>query len=217
MSSSATEGAAEVSSSQTNKTIFIMRHAESANNEAKRNAVGAWNSVKSLKWPSSDQWSGVRYCVRVNMNSPLSVTGQGQVDAARNWMNETDFLGTNKIDLIVHSCYDRARDTALGSLKEQMTKHSEIPVVELALIREQTLPEIFWMANIQDRINQFGEWLNGRQEQNVLVVGHSHFWRTMLGRTERIANAGVWKAAFDGKTWAEAELLWQPEEAKNDY
>lgn len=95
-----------------NKRIFFIRHAESENNVAKEDAAIAWRNMKSLSsLPTSNQWSSIGSMMFIPMNTDLSDLGEKMVANLRHYMNETSFLTTHKVELVVHSPLIRAQRT----------------------------------------------------------------------------------------------------------
>jgi hypothetical protein len=66
-------------------------------------------------------------------------------------------------------------------------------------------------GNFQARIAQFEEWLQTQPEETVAVVGHSQYFKAMLGLDFKFGNCDVWQVQFDGK-----DSRSPPLENKND-
>lgn len=49
------------------------------------------------------------------------------------------------------------------------------------------------------RIGEFEHWLHARDEEYVIVVGHSHYFRQMVGVPYKFSNCEVWKTTFLGE------------------
>lgn len=48
------------------------------------------------------------------------------------------------------------------------------------------------------RIAKFEEWLQTQPEETVAVVGHSQYFKAMLGLDFKFGNCDVWQVQFDG-------------------
>jgi broad specificity phosphatase PhoE len=53
-------------------------------------------------------------------------------------------------------------------------------------------------GSFQARIAQFEEWLQTQPEETVAVVGHSQYFKAMLGLDFKFGNCDVWQVQFDG-------------------
>ena len=97
------------------KTIFLIRHAESENNVAKREVFDAWKNLKSFKsLPTRRQLYCASTLVWIPMNTDLSDRGESMVLALRNKLQSNDFLANHRIELILHSHLTRAKRTCEG-------------------------------------------------------------------------------------------------------
>ena len=94
------------------KRIFLIRHAESQNNVAKREAKDAWRRVKRFQGvPSWHEWYSISTLLLVPMNTDLSEEGEDMVAHLKERLHREDFLTKELIDLIVHSPLTRAKRT----------------------------------------------------------------------------------------------------------
>jgi hypothetical protein len=53
-------------------------------------------------------------------------------------------------------------------------------------------------GSFQVRIAQFEAWLQTQPEETVAVVGHSQYFKAMLGLDFKFGNCDVWQVQFDG-------------------
>ena len=94
------------------KKIILVRHSESINNVAKRDAYEAWSNVTALKsLPSWSQLSSTASLLAVPMNTDLSEDGLRMVSSLRRVMDESNFVSTHGVELVVHSHLTRAART----------------------------------------------------------------------------------------------------------
>lgn len=104
-----------------NKCIFLIRHAESVNNLAKREARAAWRGLKRLQsLPTGEQWGHIASLCSFPMDTDLSGDGEDMVHRLRGVLEESNFLAAHNIDLIVHSPLIRARRTCHGLFREPL-------------------------------------------------------------------------------------------------
>lgn len=72
-------------------------------------------------------------------------------------------------------------------------------VVELPFLKERTPTE--WLPIKHDayvsRIVQFEKWLGEQPEDVVAVVGHSQYFKNMLGMKTKFGNCDVWSVDFE--------------------
>jgi broad specificity phosphatase PhoE len=186
------------------KTVFLVRHAQSDNNVSK---LAFRSSLKRGRVPSWPEARAMAPMVSFPMDTALSDEGRRQVEAQRRNLDAVGFLESNEVQLVVHSPLRRAKATCQGLFAPHET------VVEHPELYERGAWEHVRRAAIVPRIHGFVSWLLGREEQSIVVVGHSSFFTEMSGVT--LDNCSVWRFSLtgDGK-WEDAELLFprpQPE------
>lgn len=94
------------------KKIILIRHSESINNVAKRDAYDAWSNITSFKsFPTWSQVCSTASLLTVPMNTDLSGDGVRMVSNLRLAMDECDFVRTHNVELVVHSNLLRAAKT----------------------------------------------------------------------------------------------------------
>jgi broad specificity phosphatase PhoE len=181
------------------KRLVLVRHAESQNNVDKREAKRGLKALFIA--PKKEDWQRLRRLASVPMNSALSPEGERMVDVQRDALERDDFLARHQIELIVHSHLLRAKLTAQGLFGNLASGHvgsktSVTPLVEHPLLFEQNVKETLLdktsllgdvlkrtlhVSSMEDRIKQVTAWLFARPETTILIVGHSAFFRSMLG------------------------------------
>ena len=98
-----------------------------------------------------------------------------------------DFLSKYQPQLHIHSPLQRARDTHHGLFPD-------CSKTELECLRELTPTEYLFSPNrtaLKRRIAEFETWVSQRDENNIVVVGHSKFFELMLGTDSIIGNCSV--------------------------
>ena len=94
------------------KKVILIRHSESINNVAKRDAYEAWSNVTAFKsLPSWSQLSSAASLLAVPMNTDLSEDGLRMVSSLKRVMDESNFVSTHGVELVVHSHLTRAART----------------------------------------------------------------------------------------------------------
>lgn len=146
------------------------------------------------------------------MDTPLSDVGQKQVCAQRAILNSTGFITTNNIELIVHSPLQRARDTCMGLFADSQGPDvlTRPRVEEHPELYEKSIREHLRLSRMGPRVDAFVQWLLDRPEQRICVVGHSAFFRKMIG--DRIGNCEIKyvSLAADGSWGEPASILEKP-------
>jgi hypothetical protein len=61
---------------------------------------------------------------------------------------------------------------------------------------ERTPMEWLNPAALDLRIEEFEEWLDSIQEERICVVGHSQYFKTMLGMSYKFKNCDVWQLTY---------------------
>jgi hypothetical protein len=73
-------------------------------------------------------------------------------------------------------------------------------VLEVDMLAEKTPQE--WVPGYFDqfkkRIANFELWLSDQPEEKVAIVGHSQYFKAMLGLDFKFGNCDVWQVTFDG-------------------
>jgi broad specificity phosphatase PhoE len=188
------------------KNVYLVRHAESAENALMQGVARSWAALTQFSLPAlSDVKSGMELAsamVRGTTDEcPLSTNGEAQVVEVKKLLfenEETLNVFRKEPVLIVCSPMLRAKLTCEGLFREFLSPSSR--VVELESLRE-ILPADYvapsrWTV-VQRRITDFEQWIAQQKEPNIVVVGHSHYFRTMLGIDFKFSNCEIWKARFN--------------------
>jgi broad specificity phosphatase PhoE len=112
------------------------------------------------------------------------------------------FLVEHAIELVVHSPLKRARLTSFGLLGCMTPNDKDVHVgrvEELSLLEEKTPAE--WLpgniGSLHKRIEALEDWLRAQPESKIVLVGHSQFFKAMLGLKFKFANCDVWQIQLD--------------------
>jgi broad specificity phosphatase PhoE len=102
----------EESQTQERKRVILIRHAESENNVAKKDAAIAWRSLKTFSGlPTAKQMRSIGSMMSVPMNTDLSSDGERMAASLRHQMNLEGFIASLGISVVIHSHLIRARRT----------------------------------------------------------------------------------------------------------
>lgn len=175
------------------KVIFLIRHAESQNNVAKRDTANVFRRWQRghWSWPNATEWSSMTSLLAIPMDTDLSPDGIQQAQALQQHLQQLRFVETEGIQLIVHSHLIRARRTchtvfaahlppSLSLSLSHDAPTTTIPIVQHDAIYEKSITEHMGTADLAQRTQAFVEWLRQRPETRLVVVGHSAFFRELL-------------------------------------
>ena len=97
-------------------------------------------------------------------------------------------------DLIVCSPLIRAKETCEGVLPMD---RKGLNVTILPDLEEATPYEHVFSRTLLQRIERFKHWLAHCDEETIVVVGHSQYFKKMLGRASLMRNCDVWKVTVN--------------------
>jgi len=201
-----------------NKTVFLIRHAESDENRRLGSLGRIFQGCTSLTRPNkSDFVASIELLnVQAQIDSDVSEVGRRQINQLGARLEEENFVEEKGVQLVAHSPLKRARQTSEGMLRcvtsrpdvttdEDSTAagakaNSVSRVVELEILKERT--PIEWLPTNYDaftkRIASFEKWLGEQPEDVIAIVGHSQYFKSMLGLDFKFGNCDVWELQFDG-------------------
>jgi broad specificity phosphatase PhoE len=194
---------------QPKKTILFIRHAESEENRRLGSLSRCFRTLGKFSLPSSADIRASTELLNVaaQVDSNVSEIGAKQIAEMGQTLKEANFVQTSGIQLVVHSPLTRARETSEGMLECMAPdmKHSSVDrVVELELLKEKTPSEwtpVYWNS-FKERMAEFQRWLADQPEDNIALVGHSQYFKAMLGLDFKFGNCDVWQATFDASKMA---------------
>jgi broad specificity phosphatase PhoE len=201
------------------KTVYLIRHAESDEN---RRLACLSKSVKGLgrfRLPKkADIMASIELInLQAQIDSNVSPVGKAQINALGRQIAKDGFVEKMGIQLVAHSPLKRARQTSEGMLgcvtatcDDSVTIEDDYSaegkkaltvgrIVELPILKERTPME--WMPINHDaftkRIAEFEKWLGEQPEDIIAIVGHSQYFKSMLGLPKKFKNCDVWSLQFD--------------------
>ena len=192
------------SASPSSKTVYLIRHAESEENRRIASLSRCFRSLAKLSLPSSADVTASTELLNVyaQVDSNVSEIGKKQIAEMGDKLKQADFITSTGIQLVAHSPLLRARQTSEGMLGCVAPDIKSVPVdrvVEVDLLAEKTPQEwtpLCYGGFIQ-RIANFEQWLGEQPEKAVAIVGHSQYFKTMLGLNFKFGNCDVWEVTFD--------------------
>lgn len=201
------------------KTVYLIRHAESEENRRIASLGSIGSSLTRFSLPkSSDVWASVELLnVSAQVDSSVSSIGKQQIENVAQQLKQANFLEQAKVKLVAHSPLQRAQDTCYGLLgcraaaDDNDTTSDDNPpgirVVSLDVIREKTPAE--WLpgnaAGLRKRLTEFERWLPAQPESVIVIVGHSQFFKNLLNLTYKFGNCDVYKLHFDANLMKEGD------------
>ena len=165
------------------KTVYLVRHAQSEQNVAiAKLRAGAITAIPTICW--------------LGLNAPLSNVGQQQVQRVRAQLETENFIQQTDVQLVAHSHYYRARDTARGLFGTPINGYT-VPLLELPFMYERTVYEYFTDFTVSARVAQLRGWLQSRPEKTIALVGHGQMWKQALSREDHQDNVSILECEFD--------------------
>lgn len=200
------------------KTIYLIRHAESEENRRLACLTRGCKGLKKLQLPSKDDILGSLELldVKAQIDSNVSDIGQNQISQLGERLSIADFAKEKHIQLVAHSPLKRARQTSLGMLgcvtattedsksnDDFSSEGAKAPtvsrIVQLDILKERTPSE--WLPHNFDgftqRIASLETWLGEQPEEVIAIVGHSQYFKSMLGLDFKFGNCDVWEVQLD--------------------
>jgi broad specificity phosphatase PhoE len=177
--------------------LLLIRHAQSINNVDKAVVKHSWAELRTGVWPTSLPWRSFGALLTVPMDTDLSPDGLVMVTTQRQVLSSANFLAEQKVDVILHSHLLRAQRTAEGLFSGN---ERNLTLQCHQGLYEKDVLETFGVSSIAERVEAFKRSLLFPEEkggilpggtQTVVVVGHSAFFRQLMGRTEGMKNCEV--------------------------
>lgn len=205
-----------IATTKATKRLFLVRHSESVNNVDKRQFKQRWGHAGLLsgKIPPASSFKQVGRLLSIPMNTPLSPNGENMIEEQRKILEADDFLEKNDIQVIFHSHLQRARTTCQGLFLTMAERRKVIPIKEHPNLYERGIAENFGVKKMRDRIHNVCLGLLEQPEDRILLVGHSAFFREMLGgydgKNVNFDNCDVWTTLLNTDlTCTETALMYK--------
>ena len=194
-----------------------MRHAQSLENIKITALVDGVTRLQNFRLPTIEQVMKSISLLHIDMDSPVSALGKNQIIDAATFVLGCDFLTRFKVDLVAYSPLIRAKDTCLTVFDS----HSDSTIVLEHLKEATPYEQLIRSTTVTQRIARFERWLSLRDEDTILVVGHSQFFKRLLKTDNLMRNCDIWRSQViitsdsSGLTdqttfhWSELELLFR--------
>lgn len=188
------------------KTVYLVRHAESVENIRVRAAREVFGRIRMFRLPNSDQVKKTLSLLQMDNDADLSPNGNAMLEEMGALLKSEDFVKANAVDLIAHSPLIRAKKTCMAMFVTGT--ETKTPVVSLdALVEMTPLEYVTSRSAFRKRMGSFEAWLASRSESSIVVVGHSQYFRQLLGNScsvRKFNNCDVWEYHWAGLgTWTE--------------
>jgi len=193
------------------KTIYLIRHAESEENRRIAAFSRSFQKLKQFSLPKASDVSASTELLNVSaqVDSNVSEIGANQIAHMGEKLQKDNFVETSGIELVVHSPLLRARQTSEGMLgcmtastvddtiKEKKAESvSRVAETDLLLEKKPAEWTPLYFDNFVKRISAFESWLGSQPEETIAIVGHSQYFKKMLGLDDKFGNCEVWKVDF---------------------
>jgi broad specificity phosphatase PhoE len=175
------------------KTVVLIRHSQSNENVKVVRMFEGLNRLRNLKPPTLQQIGSTLSIASLTVDSLVSPLGRRQILDMHMILRDQKFWERQKFDLILCSPLIRAQETCEGLLPE---KREGIVVMTRADLEEATPFEHVFSGGLVTRIEHFKRWLATRKEEKILIIGHSQYFKRMLGQTSLMRNCDVWQCNF---------------------
>ena len=205
------EASTPVSPTKPAKKIYLIRHAESEENRRIAALSRTFDRLKKFSLPMTSELSTSTELLNVSaqVDSDVSDVGEKQIAHMGEKLSKENFVESSGVELVIHSPLLRARQTSLGMLGsmtasstddsiEEKRAVSVSRVAETALLLEKKPAEWtpIYFGQFKQRISDFEAWLGNQPEETIAIVGHSQYFKAMLGLPDKFGNCEVWKVDF---------------------
>ena len=109
----------------------------------------------------------------------------------REWVDTLGDIGTAKSKLIQTYNVKQARNVDFSIIQDEFWWNQNIETNKGKIIKESK-------ENVQHRISAFKHWILQREENNILVIGHSRYFREFVGAMFKLNNCGMMKVELHG-------------------
>ena len=177
------------------KNLVLIRHAQSTENVKVIRFFEGLTRLRNYQLPTCEQVMGTFSLLSLTIDSAVSQQGKRQILDMHMILRDDKFWDRQKFDLIVCSPLIRARETCRGILPIPSDKNA-IEFMILDDLEEATPYEHVFGSSLLMRIKRFTMWLDSREEKNILIVGHSQYFKKMLSSKALMRNCDVWQCDF---------------------
>ena len=187
------------------KNLVLIRHAQSTENVKVIRFFEGLKRLRNFQLPTCEQMTGTLSLLSLTIDSEVSEQGKRQILDMHMILKDDKFWDRQKFDLIVCSPLIRARETCRGILPIPSDKNAMEFMIHNDL-EEATPYEHVFASTLLTRIKIFTEWLESREEKNILIVGHSQYFKKLLGLKALMRNCDVWQCDFTSDVGVSRDL-----------
>jgi phosphohistidine phosphatase SixA len=183
---------------KTSKTIILVRHAQSEENVKIQHLCDGVSRIQRFQLPTAYQAYQSATLVKMSQDSKLSELGKQQISDMHSLLKISHFWEQYQPQLIVYSPLLRAKMTCMGLLPDDMPSivGANCRIMPLEELREATPLEHVIHVTFDQRIEKFKRWLVDVDAETIVVVGHSQYFKRMLGLKTLMRNCDVWQCTF---------------------
>ena len=174
------------------KNIILVRHAQSMENVKVTNLCDGIARIKNFQLPTWKQITSTLSLLSLTRDSLVSDLGKRQISDMHRILSEEKFWDCN-VDLIICSPLTRAKDTCDGILP---VDNKALKVRILDDLEEASIYEHCFSSTLIQRIDRFKYWLSQTEEKTIVIVGHSQYFKKMLGLKTLMRNCDVWQCEY---------------------
>ena len=187
------------------KTVYLIRHAQSDENERLASFHNMCSTMYRFQLPQKKDFTYSLGLVNIPkmFDSHLSEFGRQQITHMAEVLTKSDFVRQRQIQLVAHSPLIRARETCRGMLQceaPDVKVDTVQRVLELDLLLEKTPVE--WIpgnyGSLVRRLRELEDWVAAQPETVMALVGHSQFFKALLGLDYKFGNCDVMQVQFYG-------------------
>ena len=174
------------------KTLILVRHAQSVENVKVIDLCDGIARIKNFQLPTCKQITSTFSLLSLTRDSLVSDLGKRQISEMHIILRDEMFW-SRKVDLVVCSPLTRAKDTCDGILP---VDKNALKVQILDDLEEATIYEHVFSKSLFERIERFKHWLSQTDEETIVIVGHSQYFKKMLGLKTLMRNCDVWQCEY---------------------
>lgn len=177
------------------KQITLIRHAQSLENVAVSNTMRGLASIVRLRAPTREQLGAARGLVfHWDRDADVSELGHQQIENMHSILRQNVYWEKFVPSVVYCSTLTRAKKTCLGVMYDE--EHRE-NIRYLDCLVEATPYELLISKSIKRRILEFENILLNTPGDNIVVVGHSQYFRRMLKMKKMLRNCDVLRAEVE--------------------
>lgn len=200
------------------KQITLIRHAQSLENAAVCSALSGLAAIARLRAPTREQLGAAGGLVfHWDRDADVSELGHRQIEDMHCILRQDGYWERFEPSAVYCSTLTRAKKTCAGVMYRE---EDRLNVRYLDCLVEASPFELLVSASVKTRILEFENILYNTLGDNIVVVGHSQYFRRMLKTGRMLQNCDVVRAevVFDAEggesRWQDLTLVHRSEYAQ---